>query len=103
MEKIIEKIGRIVSDYDSGKWESADNLRRLLRELSSAHYYLTGFDIELAEQWNGVVYNHEGSDASGQRLADVMVPGKRKCRKLLLAISKVLDSMRSEMSYLKTN
>ena len=101
MDKILNEIAIIIADYQGGQWQSADNLRENLRELSCNHYYLTGFNIKAAEEWNAIVYKYDGSDAASQRFANLHCPELRKSRKILIAVSKVLDSMRSEIGILR--
>ncbi len=102
MKDILNNISELVNKYDSGEWVSVDNLRVILRELSSGYYYLTKFNIEYAREWNMEVYNFKGSDAAGQRFADLKVPELRHTRKILTAVSKVLDSIRSEIAIIRT-
>ena len=101
MNEILDKIDEIIIEYDGGKWYSADDLRLILRSLSVNYYYLTKHNIEYAQSHNMVIYNFKGSDAAGQRFAELKVPELRKTRKLLMAADRVINSIRSEISILK--
>ena len=102
MTDILDKISDIIDRYESGEWQSVENLRLLLRELSSNYYYLTKFNVEYAQEWNKEVYKFKGSDAAGQRFAELTVPELRITRKILTATNIVINAMRSEISILKT-
>jgi len=98
MNEILNKITTIIETYDSGSWQSVDNLRVLLRELSANYYYLTKINIEAAQDWNKEVYKFKGSNAAGVTFADLTVPELRITRKILSAADRVLNSIRSEIS-----
>jgi len=101
MQEILNKIDTIIIDYEMGVWVSSENLRVLLRELSANYYYLTKLNIEFAQQHNMVIYNFKGSDAGGQRFAELKVPELRKSRKILYATAIVLNSIRSEIGLIR--
>jgi len=103
MEKILNDISNTIETYESGAWQSVENLRVMLRELSSNYYFLTRHNIEAFQDWNSVVHNFKGSISAGQSLADVQVPELRLTRKILTATSKVIDAMRSELSIIKND
>ena len=102
MEKILNKISDIIEAYESGELIHLEELRAMLRELSSAYYFLTKHNIEAFQNHNAVQYKHKGSVAAGLILANEQVPELRITRKILFASSKVIDAMRSEISILKT-
>ena len=101
MEQILSKISEIIDKYESGQYISLDNLRVMLRELSSNYYYLTKHNIEFFEQHNAVQYRHKGAVSAGLILANEQVPELRITRKILLATDRVLNSMRSEIAILR--
>ena len=98
MNEILNKISDIIETYESGSWQSVDNLRVLLRELSANYYYLTKFNIEFAQEHNKAIYKFKGTDAAGNRFAELTVPELRITRKILSAADRVLNSIRSEIS-----
>jgi len=101
MNTILSKISEIIIKYESGQYISLDNLRVMLRELSSNYYYLTKHNIEFFENHNAVQYRHKGSVSAGLILANEQVPELRITRKILLATDRVLNSMRSEIAILR--
>ena len=102
MVDTLKKISDLIDTYDSGTWVSVDNLRVMLRELSTNYYRLTKFNIECFQEHNAVQYKHKGSVAAGLILANEQVPELRMTRKILYSTSKVIDSMRSEIGILRT-
>ena len=103
VDKVLSKITDIIETYESGAWVSSDNLRAMLRELSSNHYYLTKINIDAYNKHNAVRFKHEGSVSSGNIIADEQVPELRMTRKILDAVDHVLWSMRSELSIIKND
>lgn len=101
MEKLLENIDSIIERYEGGEWQSVDNLRVMLRELSSYNYQLTKHNIEYYRLYNSVQYKHKGSVSSGVILAEEQVPELRMIRKIMEAIDNVIWSMRSEISIIK--
>ena len=101
MDKILNKITDLIEEYESGKWISADNLRVMQRQLSSNIYYLTEYNIESFNAWNGIVYKENTSNAKAVTKANYEVPELRMTRKILEAARGVSISMNSEISILK--
>ena len=102
MTDILIKITDIITQYESGVWQSADNLRVLLRELTSNLYFLSKYNIEFHEHHNAVQYKHKGSVASGLILANEQYPELRMLRKITEAANNVKSSMIMELSILKS-
>ena len=102
MNDILTKITDIITQYESGAWQSADNLRVLLRELTSNLYFLSKYNIEFHEHHNAVQYKHKGSVASGLILANEQYPELRMLRKITEASNNVKSSMIMELSILKS-
>lgn len=101
MNTILNKISNIITKYESGEWQSADNLRLLLRELTSNIYYLTKYNIEYHEQHNAIQYKHKGSVSGGLILANEQYPELRMLRKIIESANNVTRSMTMELSILK--
>ena len=101
MDEVLEEMSLIITMYESGAWKSSDNLRAMLRELSSNYYHLTKFNIEYFQKYNAVQYKHKGSVSSGKILAEEQVPELRIIRKIMEATDNVIWSIRSEISILK--
>ena len=101
METILNKISDIIEAYESGNLIHLEELRSMLRELSSTYYFLTKHNIEAFQNHNKLMYNHKGSVASGLIFADLKVPELRLTRKILYATDRVLNSMRSEIAILR--
>lgn len=102
MEKVLEKIEDIIVRYETGEWQSVDNLRVLLRQLSTSHYHLTKYNVEFAQEHNKAIYKFKGSDAAGQRFAELTVPELRITRKILTTTNIVINAIRSEIGIIRT-
>jgi hypothetical protein len=101
MNEILLKITELITEYESGKWISADKLRVMQRQLSTSIYHLTQHNIEAFNQWNGIVYKETTSNAKAVTKANYDVPELRMTRKILEAARGVSISMNSELSILK--
>lgn len=100
---ILGELADSVEEYESGAWQSKENLILIQRSLSSNVYYLTQHNIEAFQHWNTIVHKFNGSNAAGQTLAHEEIPELRLTRKILeaaknvqIAISNELNIMRSE-------
>ena len=102
MDKILLNITDIIETYESGAWSSLEDLRKMLRELTSNIYHLTKYNIEFHERHNAVQYKHKGSVSGGLILANEQIPELRMCRKIMDAANNVGRSMTMELSILKT-
>ena len=101
MEKALQKITDLIETYESGAWQSVENLRVMQRELTAYYYYLTKYNIEYFQKYNAIQYKHKGSVSSGVILAEEQVPELRMIRKIMEAANNVMWSMRSEISIIK--
>lgn len=101
MEGVLKKITDIIETYESGTWVTSENLRGMLRELSTNNYYLTKHNIEFFQKYNAIQYKHKGSVASGKILAEEQVPELRMIRKIMEATDNVMRSITMELSIIK--
>ena len=101
MEKILSNITDIIETYESGIWTSLEDLRKMLRELTSNIYHLTKFNIEFHERHNAVQYKHKGSVSAGLILANEQIPELRMCRKIIESANNVSRSITMELSIIK--
>jgi len=101
MEQTLENITALIDTYEGGSFQTAENLRELLRSLTTNLYHLTKHNIEYHEKHNAVQYKHKGSVSSGLILANEQVPELRMTRKILEASNNVARSMTMELSILK--
>ena len=101
MKEHLTKIHDIVDAYNSGKYLTPEALRKMLRELTSAMYYLTTFKIEYKNQHNTIKYKHKGSLGAGEILAHEQVSELYQVRYILRAASDIKDSLVQELSMIK--
>lgn len=101
MDKILLNISEIIEEYESGSWQSSENLRILLRRLTANIYQLTKHNIEFHNRHNAIQYKHKGSVSGGVILANEQFPELRMSRKILEAANNVCRSMTMELSIIK--
>lgn len=101
MDSILSKITEIIERYESGEYITLDNLRIMLRELSSNYYHLTKHNVEFFSQHNEEQHKYKGSVSAGLIFANKEVPELRLTRKILIASDRVLNAMRSEIAILR--
>ena len=94
----LEKIDEIVVEYNSGRWQSTDRLRELLRELTSQVYYLTKYKIQYKNDHNAIRYKHKGSIGSGEILAHEQVPELYHLRYIIRSANDVRSAIIMEIS-----
>lgn len=101
MEEILNQISMVIESYESGEWKSQEQLRIMLRKLTSNIYYLTKFNIEYHEMHNAIQYKHKGSVSGGLILANKQCPELRMLRKIMESANNVSRSMTMELSIIK--
>ena len=101
MEKILNNITTIIERYESGNFISTEELREMLRLLSSNIYHLTKYKIEYKNMHNAVRYKHKGSIGSGEILAHEQYPELYQIRYILRSAQNVLQSIIMEISIIK--
>lgn len=101
LSEALDRYNSIVDTYDSLQFDERMKSAELMKDLAVTLSYLTMHRIEAQKQWNGIVFNHEGTNASGERKADETVPQLYKLRRIHEAGKAILDSMRSQISLLK--
>lgn len=101
LDEHLVKITEIIVEYESGEWKTIDNLRALLRSLTSQMYYLTQYKIRYKNQHNTIRYKHKGSIGAGEVLAHEQCSELYQIRYILQAAKNVKDSITMEMSIIK--
>lgn len=95
----MEKIAEIIARYESGEYIPENGLIDIQRDLACQIFHLTRTNIEAFQKWNSIVYQHDGSNASGEVLAHQKVPELRMTRKLLEACKSVAIAIQSEIKH----
>jgi hypothetical protein len=103
LNDILKSIENVVDQYESGQYNTKEKLIELQRELASNMYWLTVINVNSFTKWNNIVYNHTGSNASGQVKAEKKVPELRITRKILEASKNISIAMSSELGILKND
>lgn len=103
LTEVLNNLDSVVNEYKSGTWLTKEKLREMLRDLSTAYYLLTKFNIEAYDNWNKLIYNRDINEsvAAAKVRADEKHPELRMTRKIMEASKHVLLSMQQELSILK--
>ncbi|MEM9681191.1 MAG: hypothetical protein AAF901_12785 [Bacteroidota bacterium] len=101
LRQILDELANSVHKYESGAWQSKENLVKIQRSLSANVYYLTQHNIEAFQHWNKLKYEFKGSNASAETYAHEEIPELRLTRKILEAAKNVQISISNEISIIK--
>lgn len=101
LEEVLGRVDNVIEVYESGQWQSIDNLREILRDITTANYHLSKHSIEAYQKHNAFMFNFEGTSARAKVAADENVPELRMVRKIMEAVDHVIWSIRSEISIIK--
>ncbi len=83
MDKILQKITDIISEFKSDKYISDEKLIEMQRGLSYCHFKLTEINVSDGKKYSKIMYEFEGSAAAAKIKAEYEVPELRMTRKLL--------------------
>ena len=101
-DEVLDLIGEIVQDYESGQYMSQEKLLEAHRVLSSNIYYLTQLQLEYRNQWQQHFYRWQlGSVADREREADEKVPEVYMCRKIIESARGVSIAMSMELKIMQ--
>ena len=102
---VIEKCGEIVADYGSMKTEiTGDYLVEQMKQLSGYAYFLAAESERAHGDYAAAFFRYKSekmSDTQADLKARQECPEYKMLAKLLPQMNKVLDAMRSHLSYLK--
>lgn len=101
MEEILNEITSITDTYYSLSWNNGKDISELLKNLTCQLFYLEKYRSEIQENHNGVMFNFTGSVSAGKIKADKDYPELYMLRRVMNASYRVVDSMRSNISYIK--
>lgn len=100
LKETLDEYNSLIDTYKSLDWDSATEISSLLKDLSCVLAYLEGFRTEYYHKWIAIS-SQENTVSAGERKADIEVPELYMLRRIMTAGYKVLDAMRSNISYAK--
>jgi len=103
MIEVLETITKVVDAYNSGQFNTTEQLRKMQRVLTSNIYYLTKHQIEFREKWLEEYHTHKGTNAAAERQADRKFPELYLCRKIIESAKGVSISMGYELGIMKND
>ena len=104
MNEVLNQIAEIIEQYKVTDTNNGIELNRQLKELTARLYYLETIRTMAHEKYEAVIHNKvkEGySVARATNEANIEVPEMYKLRRLIGSGYKIVESIRSNLSYLK--
>ena len=103
MIKILKDITAIIETYHSLELKTDEGMTysKLLKDLTSNLFYLEKFRSEYYNQHNQIMFEFKGSVSASKIKADEQVPEIYMLRRVMNAAYRVVDAMRSNISYIK--
>lgn len=105
MKSTLKKIAEIVKDYKQTDVLDGNNLNKQLKELTSYLYYIETIRTKAHQDYEKIIHTKvaEGfSVARATNEANVEVPEMYELRRLLESGYRVVDAMRTNISFLKS-
>ena len=105
MKLTLKKIAEIVKDYKQTDVLDGNNLNKQLKELTAYLYYIETIRTKAHQDFEKVIHDKvkEGfSVARATNEANVEVPEMYELRRLLESGYRVVDAMRTNISFLKS-
>lgn len=90
-----------VDSYDALQWSDGKEISGLMKNLSVIMSHLEFIRAGYNDQYNDVMVKHDGSVAGAKLKADSEVPELYKLRRIMNAGYRIIDAMRSNLSYIK--
>lgn len=104
MEEVIEKMDKLINKYHTLSQLNPEHLNTLLQQLTSALYYLEGERAKIHDDWQkDVKANIDLGDSvsRAENRAHVKYPNMYRLRRVMYAGYKCVESIRSNLSYIK--
>lgn len=105
MKLTLNRIAELIEEYNSTDIFDGNTLNKQLKELTSRLYHIETMRTKAHEDYEKIIHNKvaEGfSVARATNEANVEVPEMYKLRRLLESGYRVVDSMRTNISFLKS-
>ena len=105
MELTLERIAELIEEYNKTNIFDGNKLNEQLKELTSRLYYIETIRTKAHEDYEKVIHTKvaEGfSVARATNQANIEVPEMYQLRRLLESGYRVVDAMRTNISFLKS-
>ena len=97
----LNRVTDIVDKYNNLTINSGAELSDLLRRLTCELFYLERFRSDYQEKHNNIMHNEKGAVSKALILANEEVPELYMLRRVMNAAYRVVDALRSNISYIK--
>ena len=101
MNKELDELSAIIDSFYKVVPQGAA-LCDMLRRSTALIYFLENYRAEVHKQWIATYHATEGTNAAKERQADKDHPELYLLRRVIPSANKVVEAMRSNLSYLKT-
>lgn len=105
MNEVLNQISDIIDQYKETEATNGIELNRQLKELTSRLYYIETIRTMAHEKYEATIHSKVNEGYSVSRAtneANVVVPEMYKLRRLLESAYRITDSMRTNISFLKS-
>jgi hypothetical protein len=90
-----------VDAYGKLKWNEGEKISEYLKDLTVILCHLEHHRKEAHEKWNSLVFEFDGSVSRAEINANEQVPELYQLRRIMNAGYRVVDAMRSNISFIK--
>jgi len=97
----LTNVTKIIDDYSKLTINSGNELSILLKNLTCELFYLEKFRSEYQEKHNSIMHNEKGAVSKALILANEEVPELYMLRRVMNAAYRVVDALRSNISFIK--
>ena len=97
----LNNVTKLIDKYNNLTINSGAELSDILRKLTCELFYLERYRSEFQETHNGIMHEFKGSVAASLILANQRVPELYMLRRIMNAAYRVVDALRSNISYIK--
>ena len=105
LEETLDAVASSIENYNSTNSHTPENLINILRNLSANLFFLESVRASKQKAFEAIVYGLVGTNYSVSKAtneAEVKVPELYMLRRIMTAAYKVLESVRTEISYMKS-
>ena len=105
MKLTLERIGELIEEYNNTNIFDGNKLNEQLKELTSRLYYIETIRTKAHEDYEKVIHTKVAKGFSVARAtnqANIEVPEMYQLRRLLESGYRVVDAMRTNISFLKS-
>lgn len=101
LEKLLDQYRGLVNDYYACEYTEVETIVQLMKSLSCVLASMETLRTEAYKKHNAILFKYTGPVSRGQIEADDRVPELYMLRRIMNAGYRVVDAMRSNISFVK--